>query len=61
MHTIAIADDCIAMKLKDKQFREYERPAMQVLKLNACTTLLSGSGDLDYPNNYSDGGDPFEF
>ena len=38
--------------------KEYERPTMQVVKLKQQPTLLGGSG-LGNPEDYPDGGDPF--
>ena len=38
--------------------KEYERPTMQVVKLQQQPTLLAGSG-LNDPADYPDGGNPF--
>ena len=42
--------------------KEYERPTMQVVKLQQQQHLLAGSGG-DVPNSdpYTRGGDPFSF
>jgi len=39
--------------------KEYERPTMQVVKLQQQTQLLAGSGELPGMPDYPDGGDPF--
>ena len=39
----------------------YEKPTMQVVKLQQQPQLLAGSGGLDDPNNYPGGGDPLNF
>ena len=38
--------------------REYEKPSMQVFELKQQPTLLVGSG-LGDPDDYDNGGDPF--
>ena len=38
--------------------REYEKPSMQVFELKRQPQLLVGSG-LGDPNDYDNGGDPF--
>ena len=44
--------------MKKKNF--YEKPAMQVVKLKLQPQLLAGS-PLNNPDDYPDGGDPFNF
>ena len=39
--------------------RQYEKPSMKVVLLQQRTMLLAGS--LNDPENYPDGGDPFNF
>jgi hypothetical protein len=39
--------------------RDYEKPSMKVVELKQRTMLLAGS--LNDPENYPDGGDPFNF
>ena len=45
--------------MKKKQF--YEKPSMQVFELKQQTQLLAGSttGNMNDPDDYDDGGDPF--
>ena len=40
--------------------KEYERPTMQVVQLKQQPQLLAGSG-LGNPEDYPNGGDPFQF
>ena len=40
--------------------KNYERPTMQVVELQHRTMLLAGS-PLNNPDDYPDGGDPFNF
>lgn len=44
--------------------KEYESPTMDVVELKLQPQLLAGSpvnGQLDDPDDYLDGGDPFAF
>jgi len=40
--------------------KEYERPTMDVVEVKQQAQLLAGSG-LGNPEDYPDGGDPFQF
>ena len=44
----------------EKTRRKYAKPAMQVYDLPQTPRILAGSG-LNDPNDYPDGGDPFQF
>ena len=39
--------------------KEYQKPTMQVVKLQQQTQLLAGSGELPGMPGYPGGGDPF--
>ena len=39
--------------------KDYQKPTMKVVQLQHQTHLLAGSGELNSPNDYGDGGDPF--
>ena len=39
--------------------KRYERPAMRVFELSQQPQLLAGSGGLDNPGDYDNGGNPF--
>lgn len=39
--------------------KRYERPAMRVFELEQQLQLLAGSGGLDNPGDYGNGGNPF--
>ena len=44
--------------------KEYEVPTMQVVEVKQHVQLLAGSaksGQMDDPDDYSSGGDPFNF
>ena len=44
--------------------KEYESPTMDVVELKLQPQLLAGSGksgQMDDPDDYKDGGDPFAF
>ena len=44
--------------------KEYESPTMQVVEVRQQVQLLAGSGksgQMDDPDDYKDGGDPFAF
>ena len=44
--------------------KNYERPTMQVVQLKHKCQILAGSakrGQMDNPDDYEDGGDPFQF
>ena len=44
--------------------KEYEKPTMEVVELQQQQQLLAGSaksGQMDDPDDYQDGGDPFQF
>ena len=44
--------------------KKFEKPSMQVIELQHRTMLLAGSakrGPMDDPDDYQDGGDPFQF
>ena len=39
--------------------KKYEKPSLEVVKLQVQNQLLAGSGGLNGPSNYGGGGDPF--
>ena len=44
--------------------KEYEKPSTRVIELKQQAQLLAGSpqnGQMNNPNDYPDGGDPFQF
>lgn len=41
--------------------KTYEKPSMNVFALRQKPQLMQGSGGLDDPVDYSEGGDPLDF
>ena len=41
-----------------KTRRTYVQPTSEVVELHVTNQLLAGSGELNSPNDYEDGGDP---
>ena len=52
------------LKQKSMKKKEYERPTTKVVQLKQRSQILAGSaksGQMDDPDDYSSGGDPFQF
>ena len=45
--------------IKKMKRKEYEKPMMQVVHLKQTGMLMTSGDQLNDPNDYTDGGDPF--